>query len=706
MRQNLSFRRRPIVFKRFRRTGYALFACLGRVVVIGTLSAATIEGAARTKLPATQQHKPTAYITETEEEDEDLKDSTAVPLPEISVTATKAPVAAGQSQVRLAAVITRADIDTAPVESVSDLLKLCAGVDVRQRGPLGAQTDIAIRGGNCEQVAVMLNGINICDPQTGHNTFDLPCSISDIERIEILEGPAGRVYGTSSLSGGINIITKQAGNQSRRQTPTNDESHHCETTVDLSAGSYGFAATAARLALDTQKLGATLSGGYTRTDGYSRCAAGSLNADQQQLRAFHSGRLTLGAASIDWQAGISSRNFGSNTFYGAKWDDQFEHTLKTTTALKADIALDKLHLLPAAYWNHAYDRFELFRGKPAATPYNHHRQNIYGASLGAYIDTRLGRTAASAEMRAERLISTNLGEPLDTPNGQYAKGLNRTNINLCLEHNFTAGPLSASLGFVAAKNTGNTHPMRLYPSADLGLRLGQRWRLTASYSTSLRMPTVTELYYSVGGHRADPNLKAEETSAVELAALYRTEALRLQASGFYRHCSDMIDWVRSTDNADDIWRSVNFTRLNTFGASLSAQANLRHIWPAQRVLSTLDIDYCYISQQKKKIDGVETMSKLEHLNHKLTARLRLSPLPRLTLDATFRLQKRAGLYTDAAGQTAPYPVYALADARLGYQAGRIKLFAEAQNITGKSYFDFGAVPQPGTVFTAGATLTI
>jgi iron complex outermembrane receptor protein len=105
-------------------------------------------------------------------------------------------------------VLSREDIQAAPVQSINDLLKMAVGVDVRQRGPIGAQTDVSIRGGTSEQITILLNGINICDPQTGHNAFDLPCDISDIERIEVLEGPAGRVYGTSSLLGAINIVTK------------------------------------------------------------------------------------------------------------------------------------------------------------------------------------------------------------------------------------------------------------------------------------------------------------------------------------------------------------------------------------------------------------------------------------------------------------------------------------------------------------------
>ena len=127
-------------------------------------------------------------------------------LDDVEVTGSRAPLALGQAA-RMVTVLSRDEIQAAPVQSINDLLKMAVGVDVRQRGPIGAQTDVGIRGGTSEQITILLNGINICDPQTGHNAFDLPCDISDIERIEVLEGPAGRVYGTSSLMGAINIVT-------------------------------------------------------------------------------------------------------------------------------------------------------------------------------------------------------------------------------------------------------------------------------------------------------------------------------------------------------------------------------------------------------------------------------------------------------------------------------------------------------------------
>ena len=127
----------------------------------------------------------------------------------ITVTATRVPVAL-HSTARIVTLLDSMTIASAPAETVNDLLKYALGVDVRQRGAMGMQTDISIRGGTYNQVAVLLDGINITDPQTGHNSFDFPVNLCDIERIEVLEGPAARVYGTSSLLGAVNIVTRKA----------------------------------------------------------------------------------------------------------------------------------------------------------------------------------------------------------------------------------------------------------------------------------------------------------------------------------------------------------------------------------------------------------------------------------------------------------------------------------------------------------------
>ena len=140
--------------------------------------------------------------TDTEEEADD-KD-----MAEIAVTGTMSPLTAMQAA-RIVGVITRQQIEASPAQSVNDLLKFVAGVDVRQRGGFGIQTDISIDGSTFDQISLLLNGVNITSPHTGHLAADFPVSPNDIERIEILEGAASRVYGSSAFGGAINIVTKR-----------------------------------------------------------------------------------------------------------------------------------------------------------------------------------------------------------------------------------------------------------------------------------------------------------------------------------------------------------------------------------------------------------------------------------------------------------------------------------------------------------------
>ena len=66
---------------------------------------------------------------------------------------------------------------------------------------------------------------------------------------------------------------------------------------------------------------------------------------------------------------MSVKDFGANTFYAAKYDDQFEHTFKTFTAMQAENKQGKLHIRPSIYWNRSMDRlnFSVERHKSMLT---------------------------------------------------------------------------------------------------------------------------------------------------------------------------------------------------------------------------------------------------------------------------------------------------------------------------------------------------
>jgi len=658
--------RKALRFHHFTRKGYALFACLGRVVTISVLSVATLTSAS-----AAIDDKG---MTETVTTNDDQTDKEAT-LDDVEVTGSRAPLALGQAA-RMVTVLSREDIQAAPVQSINDLLKYAVGVDVRQRGPIGAQTDIGIRGSTSEQITILLNGINICDPQTGHNAFDFPCDIADIERIEILEGPAGRVYGTSSLVGAINIVTKDAGSKT--------------ADVRLEGGSFGYLSTAGRIGLNRHSLSAS----YTRSDGYSRSKAGALNSDYSGGKVFYQGGYAHENLHLKWNAGLSTKGFGSNTFYSAKFDEQFEKTVKLFTALQGELTVGPLHLRPSIYWNRSHDRFELIRGSEDKVPFNYHRTDVFGINLNSYFDWLLGRTAFGAEFRNEDIVSTNLGEPLSDPFSHYKVGLNCSNLSFHLEHNILLKRFTLSAGFIAVKNTWNQMPFKVYPGIDASYRIGDNWKIYASYNSSLRMPSFTELYYSVGGHKADKYLKPEELHAIEGGVKFDTTHFSAKASVFHHHARNMIDWVMDTRETEPVWESVNHTRVNTTGLEASAILHSS--------LFTLHLAYCYLHQDKDTEDYLQSQYSLEYLRHKLTASLLLHLMKRLDLSVMYRFQDRMGSYTTVDGEVKNYHPYSVVDARLSWNADSYSLYIEANNLTSKRYVDYGNVPQPGCWVMAGA----
>ena len=674
-------KRQVLVFRHFGNKGYSLFACLGREVVCSVLSVATLTYASAESVSTNPVVTDSTAMTTARE----------MMLEEVSVTSSRAPLTRSQAA-RMVTVLERADIQQAPVQSINDLLKYAVGVDVRQRGPVGAQTDISIRGGTSDQIILLLNGINICDPQTGHNAMDLPVDLSEIVRIEVLEGPASRIYGTSSLVGAINIVTRPA-----QQTSAD---------FSLEGGSFGYGKASGRANLKQGRWNNQLSAGYNRSDGYSRNKAGGLNTDFSGGKGFYQGQYEDQQMQLNWHLGIADKGWGSSTFYASpKWqaDDQYEHTTKIYSAIQGSSKQGRLRLSGSIYWNQNRDRYEGYRGLPEKMKYNYNRTDIYGVSLGSYFDWAAGRTAFGAEVRNEDLVSGNLGEPLSQTHHisgtdrDYTLGVNRTNISGFLEHNVLMNDVTISAGLVAVKNTWSAMNMSVYPGIDISYRPGNHLKLHASYNTSLRMPSFTEMYYKLQGYSADPHLKPEEMQALEIGGTIHYPRFTIHSTLWYHHGQNMIDWIMDTSNGNAAeWQSVNHTTINSVGLDIGMGFSVLN--------SKFSVDYCYIHQDKKQEENIVSQYALEYLRHKLVAKALCPITKRLSLNVTARWQDRVGSYTDFDSKVCDYEPYAIVDTRITWQERKWKVYIEANNLFDTRYHDYGLVEQPGRWLIGGVNI--
>lgn len=704
MKREHPSRAAAIRFHRFCRGGYAAFASMHREVRIGVLAIGMLTSVNLPKVEAAQPTTATADSTAVATDEE---------LTEVTVAGTMSPLTALQSA-RIVGVISRQQIESAAVQTVNDLLKLAVGVDVRQRGGFGIQTDISIDGGTFDQITLLLNGVNISSPHTGHLAADFPVSLSDIERIEILEGAASRVYGASAFGGAINIVTR--GTDSSSALPTREGANTNKTQVEagVQGGSYATFGGDARIAIRQTRpslTGGVGSGSISAT--YQRSDGATLNSDFQRGNAYLRGQYDAPDFRIDWQAGYSQKSYGANTFYSAAYPNQYERNRRTIVSLGAETK-GRIRLRPEVYWNRLVDNFELIRG--TTTGENFHRTDVHGARVTADVKWVAGRTAVGAEVREEGIYSTSLGLPITSTDHHiagegdlfYTKHDARTNLSMNAEHTLLLPHFTASVGVLANNNSRFDDHLRFYPGVDLAYTPNASWRLFASYNKGFRLPTFTDLYYKSPTHEGNQGMRAEESHSFQLGTTFRSTLVDATLKGFYHRGRDMIDWVMYS--ADDVFHSANFD-LDNMGAQATATLNLAQLFHSpDAVLQRLQAGYTYIYQQRHDdTDVFKSNYAMEYLRHKFVCTLDHRIVSHLSASWTLRWQDRMGSYilyenAQSTGRLVPYDPYTTLDLRLRWSAKHYELWAEGTNLLNQRYYDLGNIPQPGLVVLGGVRI--
>src|SRR5690606_20776089 len=193
----------------------------------------------------------------------------------------------------------REQIEALPAKSVNELLACISGIDIRQRGPWGGQADVSIDGSTFDQVLVLINGIKISDAQTGHNMLNLSLPLSAIDHIEILRGPAARVYGVNALAGAINIVTRIPQSNEVFVQVTGGSSFEKDTSNGKTFLSTGIQPTVSLL---TKKTAQTLALAHDEGNGYRYNTAFRAN------KIFYQNKTTMSSRSSLEAFGIYSKN--------------------------------------------------------------------------------------------------------------------------------------------------------------------------------------------------------------------------------------------------------------------------------------------------------------------------------------------------------------------------------------------------------------
>lgn len=660
-------------FKRFVRKSYNAFNSMHKVVNIGVVAGCTLT-MAYTANAVAQTNTPQQPLKIMESE-----------LEEVMVSASRIEAPINQTA-KLVTIITKEQLSQAPVQSIADLLNYTANIDLQQRGAHGVQADISIRGGSVNQTTILLNGINISNPHTGYYSLDIPINLSDIERIEILHGPAALVYGSGAFAGGINIITKKETSEKLFAT--------------IQGGMHNLKGVEIRSTAKKGIANHSFSAGYNSSDGYIA------NSDYDIYNLLWQSRLQFRENSkIDLQLGYNDKRYGANTFYTAAYPEQYEQTSTYMGTIKGEFG-SVLKIVPILYWNRHHDQFDLVRNTTFGR--NFHRNDTYGANLIIAYHSKFGNTTLGGEIRREDILSSKLGHDLANVHRKYTQYDDRTISSLAFEHNITINKVTLAGGILFNYTTLDDKG-KFYPSLSISYRPTYNLKIHSSWDKSTRLPTFTELYYTTITHEGNEQLKSEKSESVELGLSYTKGNLKAYATGFMMWGRNIIDWVKMDINGEKKVASWNHTKIDTKGIEVGIQYRLGNTFPFLGEDASIKLDYTRMHQT---FDTKEYSSKfaLCYLRDKFTTQFNHRIIGDLSANWYFRFQKRMGQFIINEGKadehTKNFPAYSRLDLKLNYKWEKINIFLNCENIYDTQYFDLANIPQAGFWLSGGINITL
>lgn len=558
------------------------------------------------------------------------------------------------SETRSVEVVTREEIRRIPARDVADLLAWSTGVETRSRS--GAQADLSIRGSSFEQVVVLVDGVRMNDPQTGHFNLDLAVPIEDIERIEIVRGPASSVYGPDALGGVVNVVT--------RSGPRSGV-----TTARLEGGGFGQAGAA--LTGGARALGADWTGGgeFRRSDGHRD------GTDYRVAKATVRGGRPLGDGRLRTDLGVALRDFGANGFFAAF--DSYEET-RTVRASASWVPVEGrrgVQLEPRFSFRLHDDDFVLVRGSPEQFR-NQHTNWQVGAELVARADpSEEVALAGGVELRQEELDSNNLGRRSEGRAALFAEAVAGT-----------SGDLVGTAGLRLDQH--EVYGSELSPSLSVAWWPVRSVQLRGSAGRSYRTPSWTDRFLDSPANMGTPGLEPEVAWSGELGAELRGERTRLAVTGFVREADDLIDFARpvGSDPETTPWRSRNVESASFEGLEVEAAA----VAPLDlRLEGALEL----LSVEAEASTGFVSKRALRPL----TERLRLEATRSVADGVTATVR-----WTRARRRQGEEPFHRV-DARLAYRFADFDLYLEGTNVTDDSHPDITELEAPGAALIAGLT---
>ena len=554
-------------------------------------------------------------------------------------------------------IISSNEIQQIPANNVSDLLQQVTGIDVRRRGPGGIQGDLYIRGGGFDQTLLLVDGMKMDDVQTGHHTLNMILPLYLIERIEIIKGPAARIFGQNAFNGAINIVTKDFVAQ-RGAVEMN--------LNELSYGSFEQKNISLSTKISGKNIKSLISYSGNRSDGYRH------NTDFKKNNYFIKTSFNTNNKPVDVLVSFNENKFGANGFYASpSATEQYEETQASLFGISTTINSENLSITPKLYWRRGQDEYIYIRDNPSVYR-NLHKTNKVSAELSGSYFSDLGVTGFGIDLSSVNISSNNLGEH------------KRTTVNLFADHTFKLMDNKLMVSPGIAFSYFSDLSFHSFPGLDLGYNLNSNFKLYSNIGKTYRIPTYTDLYYSDRTTIGNENLNPESAISTEFGVKYDTSNVKFTASFFNRNAKNIIDYAK--ENEEDLWKAVNIGSLNSNGYEFDFSYSFKS-FNSLYSANSISIGYTKIKDNNYVTNINFSRYSLNSLKHHLASNLNLNYTKNINHTIVYKYAERSDKSN-----------YRILDSKIMFKKS---IFIYINNILKEQYSETNLVPMPGRNFLIG-----
>ena len=432
-------------------------------------------------------------------------------------------------------VIGKAEIEAIQPQNITELLNTIAGVTVANLGSAGQASSVYMRGTNSNHTLVLVDGVRVGSATLGTTSFS-SMSVALIDRIEVVKGPRGALWGSDAIGGVIQIFTKklQSG----------------DGYVTAGVGSNGFWKTEAAVGLGNEKHSLTIAGALEESDGFNATDFdGQEDADGYDRQALSiNGQSQL---TDEYSLNLVSRYEVGGSLYDSKWSGDDESEYKNYSVKLGGVYHSK-NILVETSLAKSQDQGSSFIGNadPKVVTDITTKRDQFGL-LAQYELSENTSFVGGFDWYEERVKNTGSQYVKDSRDASAVFVQARHQLKSFL---FEGAVRQDDIQGLDKENTYNL---------SVGYQFDDNWLLSVSQGTGFKAPTFNDLYWPWGGNAA---LKPEKVESKEILLRNQFDNGSVEISVYDAEIDNLIAWAAQPDGN---WLPSNIDNATTKGVDLT-----------------------------------------------------------------------------------------------------------------------------------------